>query len=56
MTRKEEEQDSVDMEEIVKELEANIEEKEQRLLRLRADFDNYKKRVAEKKVKPILML
>ena len=47
--KKEEEQDSVDMEEIVKELEANIEEKEQRLLRLRADFDNYKKRVAREK-------
>jgi molecular chaperone GrpE len=45
----EEQTEHIDKEEIIKDLECKIQEKEQRLLRLQADFDNYKKRVLKEK-------
>lgn len=45
----EEQNEPLDKEEIIKELECKIQENEQRLLRLQADFDNYKKRVIKEK-------
>lgn len=45
----EESSKSLDLQEKVKDLECKIQEKEQSFLRLQADFDNYKKRVAKEK-------